>query len=176
MRIYEKVMKIMFEYETMSAEGIQDLTKGMNVRIIRWMAIYHPTNYVRIILYRLANVRVGEGVAINPRLFIFDNYRSLVVIEDRVSIASDVVIIASSNPNNSMLANIPYVRGKLIKVAPVKIKEDAWIGAGAVILPGITIGKMSIIGAGAVVTKDVPAYSVVAGVPARVIRSLGKMG
>ena len=56
----------------------------------------------------------------------------------------------------------------------VTIKKGAWIGARAIILPGITIGTGAIVGAGAVVTKDVPSLSVVAGVPARVIKTRAK--
>ena len=54
----------------------------------------------------------------------------------------------------------------------VSIGNDVWIGANAVILPGITIGRHVVVAAGAVVTKDVPPYSLVAGVPARVIKQL----
>jgi maltose O-acetyltransferase len=55
---------------------------------------------------------------------------------------------------------------------PVRIGDDCWIGGGAIICPGVTIGPRSIIGAGAVVTRDIPADSVAVGNPARVIRSL----
>jgi maltose O-acetyltransferase len=55
---------------------------------------------------------------------------------------------------------------------PVRIEEDCWLGTGAIVLPGVCIGKGSIIGAGAVVTKDVPAYSLAIGVPARVVRQI----
>ena len=52
------------------------------------------------------------------------------------------------------------------------IKRGAWIGAGAIILPNVTIGERAVVGAGAVVTKDVPPYTVVAGVPAKEIKKL----
>ena len=58
--------------------------------------------------------------------------------------------------------------------APVKIADNCWIGAGAVICPGVTIGENSVIGAGSVVTGDIPANTVAYGVPCRVIRSIGK--
>ena len=57
-------------------------------------------------------------------------------------------------------------------VKPVRIGDDCWIGGGAIICPGVTIGPRSIIGAGAVVTRDIPADSVAVGNPARVIRTL----
>ena len=55
---------------------------------------------------------------------------------------------------------------------PVTIEEDCWLGTGAIVLPGVRIGRGSIIGAGAVVTKDVPPYSLALGVPARVVRQI----
>jgi acetyltransferase-like isoleucine patch superfamily enzyme len=57
-------------------------------------------------------------------------------------------------------------------VSPVVIKRNAWIGAGATILPGVTVGENAIVAAGAVVSKDVPANTVVAGVPAKVIKEI----
>jgi len=58
------------------------------------------------------------------------------------------------------------------KEGKIIIQDDAWIGAGAIILPNVTIGKGAVVGAGAVVTKDVPPYTVVAGVPAKEIKKL----
>ncbi|WP_420360969.1 acyltransferase [Companilactobacillus halodurans] len=60
----------------------------------------------------------------------------------------------------------------ILKTAPITIKEGAWIGAKAVLLPGVTIGKHAIVGAGSVVTKDVTEYTVVGGNPAKVIKTL----
>ena len=57
---------------------------------------------------------------------------------------------------------------------PILIKKGAWIGAGVSILPGITVGKYAIVGAGAIVTKDVPDYGVAVGTPARVVKTLDK--
>jgi acetyltransferase-like isoleucine patch superfamily enzyme len=59
-----------------------------------------------------------------------------------------------------------------VSTSPVTIEDDVWIGANAVILPGVTIGKHCVVAAGAVVTKDVPPHSLVAGVPAKVIKKI----
>ena len=70
-------------------------------------------------------------------------------------------------------ANASHVRAAMnVRMGGVKIKDDVWIGAGAIILSGVTIGECSVIGAGAVVTKDVEPYTVVAGVPARKIKDI----
>jgi acetyltransferase-like isoleucine patch superfamily enzyme len=70
------------------------------------------------------------------------------------------------------LASIAYVKENLIKDDIVIIEYDVWIGASATILPGVKIGKGAIIGAGAIVTKNVEPYTVVAGIPAKAIRIL----
>ncbi|MGI5097513.1 acyltransferase [Treponema socranskii] len=64
-----------------------------------------------------------------------------------------------------------YERAVLL-CKPVLIKRDTWIGAGATILPGVCVGKHAVVGAGSVVTKDVPDYAVVVGSPARIIKTL----
>ncbi len=63
-------------------------------------------------------------------------------------------------------------RARLARALPVVIGDDVWIGGGCVILPGVTIGNNAVIGAGAVVTRDVPPNSVVVGVPARKVKDL----
>jgi len=59
---------------------------------------------------------------------------------------------------------------------PIRIGNDVWVGGGAIILPGVTVGDGSTVGAGSVVTRDVEPYTVVAGNPARMIRRLSKTG
>jgi acetyltransferase-like isoleucine patch superfamily enzyme len=68
--------------------------------------------------------------------------------------------------------NTPLVGERLIRRAPIEIEDDCWLGAGVIILPGVKIGRAAVLGAGAVVTRDVAAGDVVGGVPARAIRSL----
>ena len=94
------------------------------------------------------------------------------------AISWDTTINAISHPYNHLTINafpyVPYV-GNFVNERKqihqkVTIKNDVWIGANSVIMPGITIGNGSIIGAGAVVTKDVPDYAIAVGVPAKVIK------
>ncbi len=70
-----------------------------------------------------------------------------------------------SNPD------IPMREQGMDKLKPITIKDDVWIGARVIVLPGVTIGKGSIVGAGAVVSKDVPPYSVFVGNPGRVVKN-----
>ena len=113
---------------------------------------------VRISLYRLMGITIGRNVFIGLDVYFDDTFPELINIEDKVVIAHRVLIIAHDDS---------YQR----EVGKVCIKKNVYIGAGAIILMGVTIGENSIIGAGAVVTKDIPANSVAVGSPARVIKS-----
>ena len=79
------------------------------------------------------------------------------------------VIIVGENHNFSDL-ELPMRLQGYTRFPPVRIEDDVWIGARAIILPGLTIGKGAIIGAGAVITKDVPPYAICVGNPARIIK------
>jgi acetyltransferase-like isoleucine patch superfamily enzyme len=87
------------------------------------------------------------------------------LIENDLLIAPKVSIITENHPVN------PKER-KILDLRSVKISRNVWIGASATILPGITIGENSVIAAGSVVTKDVPANTVVAGIPAKIIKNI----
>ena len=92
-----------------------------------------------------------------------------VCIGNHVNLAQGITVTALNH--NFTDAN-SMIDEQGISTKPVIIDDDVWIGANAVILPGITIGRHVVVAAGAVVTKDVPPYSLVAGVPARVIKQL----
>jgi acetyltransferase-like isoleucine patch superfamily enzyme len=88
-----------------------------------------------------------------------------IAIEDDVMIGPRVNLISKSHP-------LDTANRKVLVLDRILIKRNAWIGAAATILPGVTIGENSVVAAGAVVSKDIADKSVVAGVPARVIKSL----
>lgn len=107
------------------------------------------------------NVKIGENVFINSNCLMMA--RGGINIEDNVMLAANVQLISNNHDE--------YNRQVLI-CKEITIKEGVWIGAGASIMPGVTIGKHAIVGAGAIVTKDVPDYAVVVGIPAHVIKTL----
>lgn len=110
------------------------------------------------------HIRIGKNVFINTACVFTD--LGGITLEDNVLIAPRVNIVTVNHPEN------PAERRGLI-LKPVHIKQNAWIGAGATILGGVTVGKNAIVAAGAVVTKDVPDNTIVAGVPAKVVRTIG---
>lgn len=112
-----------------------------------------------------SNVHVGERFYANFNLVIVDDVE--VYIGDRVMIAPNVTITPTGHPVDPELR----APGTQFSV-PVRVGNDVWIGANAVLLPGVTIGDGSVIGAGAVVTKDVPERVVAVGNPCRVLRPI----
>lgn len=111
----------------------------------------------------VGSMKIGKNVLINSNLLAMA--RGGITIEDNAMIAANVQLISNNHD--------PYDLW-ILPCKPVLIKEYAWIGAGATILPGVCIGKHAIVGAGSVVTKDVPDYAVAVGNPAKVIKMLDK--
>ena len=108
-------------------------------------------------------IQIGKNVFINHACSFLD--LGGITIEDDVLIGPKVNLITENHPLN------PADRKALI-CNPIVIKCNAWIGAGVTILPGVTVGENAVVAAGAVVSKDVPANTVVGGVPARFIKTI----
>lgn len=174
MRQSDIVSQLMFDYKFLNESEIRELCGNLDRKIVRWLGANHPDNRTRKIFFQQTNVEIGEDTVLNANLIISDGYLPLVKFGSRVAVAPNVIIIAQSAPNNSRLQELEYVKTNLIEEEPVIIEDDAWIGANVIILPGVTIGRMSIIGAGAVVTRDIPPFSIAAGIPAKVIRIMSK--
>lgn len=127
---------------------------GSQVRLRMPVVIYDPER-----LSLGSQVDVGEFVVLRAS--------GGLSIGDRVLIAAHALLTTRGHPRD-----LP--RWGRVEDAPIRLEDDVWIGAGAIVLPGVTIGRGSIVAAGAVVAADVPAGSVVAGVPARVIGQAGE--
>ena len=114
-----------------------------------------------------AHVHLGKNVYANFGLTLVDD--SHIYIGDRTKLGPNVVISTAGHPI------LPQLREQAFQYnIPVRIGRNCWIGAGAVILPGVTIGDNTVIGAGSVVTRDIPANVVAVGNPCRVLRQIGE--
>jgi acetyltransferase-like isoleucine patch superfamily enzyme len=116
-----------------------------------------------VVIYSPEQLELGDRVDIGEFTHIRAN--GGVRIGDRVLIAAHVTITSREHP-------VELPRWSVTKDAPIVIEDDVWIGAGAIVLPGVTIGRGSVVAAGAVVTADVPPFTVVGGVPARTIKAV----
>jgi maltose O-acetyltransferase len=120
---------------------------------------------------------VGRSSYIRPPFFcdygFFLNFNCVILdvvpvaIGDRVQIASAVQILAADHP-----LDVETRASGLENGQPIVIEDDAWIGGGAILCPGVTVGRGSVIGAGSVVTRDIPPDVVAVGSPCRVLREL----
>ena len=121
------------------------------------------------------NIFIGNRVIINMNCTFVDNNR--IDIGDEVLIASNVQIYTATHSTHVQERMVQDWRpGREIcrtYALPVRIEDGAWIGGGAILLPGVCIGKNAVIGAGSVVTRSIPANCVAVGNPCRVIKRLG---
>ncbi len=144
---------------------------------------YHSSDEVRALLERIwgqpldtsvrmfppfytafgKTTRVGKEVFINFGCTFLD--QGGITIEDGVFIGPEAKILSEGHPEQPALRHT-------LQTEPVVIRRKAWIGAGAIILPGVTVGENAIIAAGAIVTKDVPDNTIAAGVPAKILRNI----
>lgn len=113
-----------------------------------------------------SRITLGDHVYANTGLTVIDD--TFVTIGSHVMLGPRVTISAASHPVDPELRRQAYQYD-----LPVVLEENVWVGAGATILPGVTIGKNSVIGAGSVVDRDIPPDVVAAGVPCRVLREIG---
>ena len=136
--------------------GIHDLTTHDRFRISNPKII---GDYSNLYLHDNAEINAGCFLLAKDRIEIGEN--------STLAYGASIITIANPNgPKNKLAAIYPK------HTAPVILENNVWVGANATILPGVTIGECSVVAAGALVNKDVPPYTVVAGVPAKVIKQL----
>lgn len=173
--------------ETVSAEDkdrdqLRDASYATKELLLQLNNSADPTE-IRAILARITQTEIDESVAVFTPFYInygkhtkigknvFINFDCVfldwggITIEDNVLIAPKVSLLTEGHPIS------PSERHALIP-KPIHVKRNAWIGANATILQGVTIGENSIVAAGSVVSKDVPDNVIVGGIPAKVLRSI----
>jgi acetyltransferase-like isoleucine patch superfamily enzyme len=147
----------------------KDVKLGKNVRLSKFINLYGcvigDETKIGAFVEIQKNASVGKHCKVSSHTFICEG----VVIEDNVFIGHGVMFLNDRYPRATTAEGSLQTEADW-KVEPTVIKEGASIGSGATILPNITIGESALVGAGSVVTKDVPANSIVAGNPAKVMR------
>ena len=139
--------------------GSSEISLGSNIGFGIFNQIYAAAG---------GRIAIGDNVSLNSNVMINADINGEITIGNNVLIAPNVVIRASNHDYGRV--DVP-IKGQGHKPGKIIIKENVWIGSNAVILPDVTIGKGAIIGAGAVVTKDVSDFEIVGGVPAKKIGS-----
>jgi Acetyltransferase (isoleucine patch superfamily) len=153
--------KLLIEFNaTANIERVRELWGEISGKLLHAGTAIQIPFYINIGRF----TQIGKNVFINHACSFLD--MGGITIEDDVLIGPKVNLITESHLLN------PSER-KALMVKPIVIKRNAWIGAGATILPGVTVGENAVVAAGALVNKDVPANTVAAGAPAKVIKTIG---
>lgn len=130
---------------------------------------------VRAGVYVVASnkIEIGDDVTLRPGTMLHADPReggAGITIDNKVLIGSSVHVYVDTHAFHNI--NLPIYDQGFYDSKPVRLKEGCWIGANTVILPGVTIGKNAVIGAGSIVTKSVPDYAIYAGNPAKLLKNL----
>lgn len=148
---------------------IRDVKLGKNVKIFGFVNLYGCTigdnTKIGTFVEIQKNAVVGQNCKISTHTFICEG----VTIENNVFVGHNVTFVNDKYPRATNVTGELQTEADW-KVVPTRVKHGASIGSSATVMCGITIGENAIVGAGSVVTKDVPPNTVVAGVPARIIR------
>lgn len=142
------------------SSSVNNIKIGDNVKIAKNVSAYGSCS-------NLLEIGAGSYIGMNS---ILNGYADKLIIGYNVSIAQNVNIMVDSGPNASMLLQRIYPIGH----GPVSIGNHVWIGASTIIMPNVTIGDFSIIAAGSFVNRSFSEYSIIGGVPAKLIRKFSE--
>lgn len=158
-------LKVLIATTLARAVPLQALYERESARIHASLAACGERTVLRmpLVVYGPDQLRIGSDTGIGE----FSVLRASggLTIGDRVQIAAGCVLTTRGHP-----LDLPR-HGRTVD-APIVVEDDVWLGAGAIILPGVTVGRGAVVAAGAVVTADVAPMTIVGGVPARPIRAL----
>jgi acetyltransferase-like isoleucine patch superfamily enzyme len=168
-------------YRLWGIEGIDNLLLGCRSEQTAWLlrrfgahigrdSDLHAPLIVHNALRDYGNLRIGERCHVGKDVFL--DLREAIEIEDRVTISMRATILTHMDVGHSPLGAGSFAP----REAPVRIRRGAYLGANCTLLEGVTVGECAVVAAGAVVTGDVPSYTVVAGVPARAVKRLDQGG
>lgn len=151
--------------------GAQYISIGHDFRAGQNFRLHAFDSYKGVAFQTAPELVIGNNVTITDRCYI--SCANQIEIGDGVLFGSNVFIVDNFHGNVSMdEIEVPPINRSLYRKGRVKIGSNVWIGRNVCVMPGVSIGENAIIGANAVVTHDIPANSVAAGIPAKVIRKL----
>jgi acetyltransferase-like isoleucine patch superfamily enzyme len=140
-----------------------------------YSVVLSPINYrkIRSVLWRLMGAKVGKDCFIGYEVWIDMNNMHLIEIEDHVHITNRCLLLCHQRNLNEYFigddcSKLPYKKAKII------LKKGCMIGMNSMVMPGVTIGEGAVVGAGSLVTTDIPAWTVAVGRPAKVVRKIKK--
>jgi acetyltransferase-like isoleucine patch superfamily enzyme len=165
LRIRERVPRRQYEREI----APRSLLRTFVQKVLHILARFCILPGVRLALYRMMGISIGRNVFVGLDTWLDDQFPELIRVEDDVTISFRVTVVVHDDARRMDRTTPGAGDGT---VAPVILERGCYLGAGALILPGVRVGERAVVGAGAVVTRDVPAGKVVVGVPAHVVKDV----
>ena len=155
--------------EYVERRTVKSVLKGIWTHTLSDIAMFTFPYQLTTAIHRLRGVKIGKHTHISRHVVLDDHNPELIEIGSGVYITYGVIIICHKR---DMDYYTPGIQGKNwpFKTAKVVLEDDCHIGIGSIIMPGVTIGRGAIVGAGSLVTHDVPPYSVAVGSPAKVVK------
>lgn len=140
-----------------------------------WILAPIEPRMLRPFLLRRLGAKVGKGVFVGDHVLVDENHADLITVEDHAHITGKTILLCHKRELADYYigddyAKLPYKYGK------IHLGKGCSTGTGTLIMPGVTIGEGAIVGAGSLVTKDIPAWSIAMGRPAKVIREVPRRG
>ena len=130
---------------------------------------------LRPFILRRMGCKVGKGCFIGDYVRIDTSHTDMITVEDNVSIASGSRLLCHQRDFSDFCVGDDYMKlGYVVK--PIVLKKGCLVGMESFVMPGVTIGEGAIVGAGSLVTKDIPAWTIAAGRPAKVLKQIPKRG
>lgn len=156
--------------EYVERRTVKSVLKGIWTHTLSDIAMFTFPYQLTTAIHRLRGVKIGKHTHISRHVVLDDHNPELIEIGSGVYITYGVIIICHKR---DMDYYTPGIQGKNwpFKTAKVVLEDDCHIGIGSIIMPGVTIGRGAIVGAGSLVTHDVPPYSVAVGSPAKVVKT-----
>ncbi len=146
---------------------------GLFNRFFHHIAKHIFPSKMRVFFHRMRGVKIGKNVLVGIDVHIDDDGPERVRIDDNVFLTSGCFLLTHKR-DLTHYSNGDWVGDCHMVIGDIWIKEGAHIGVRTTIMPGVTIGKGAIIGAGSLVTKDIPDYALAVGVPAKIIKIFNK--
>lgn len=143
----------------------------MNFFMNSWILSPFLPRKIRPWVLKKVGCHVGNGCFIGDNVRIDTGHSDMITLEDRVSIAGGVRLLCHQRDFSNYFVGDDYMQLNYV-IKPIVLKKGCLIGMESFVLPGVTIGEGAIVGAGSLVTKDIPAWTVASGRPAKVIREI----
>ena len=140
--------------------------------MMNWV-IFEPIapRMFRPFLLRRLGCKVGKGVFIGDHVKVDQNHADLITLEDHVHVASGTRLLCHQRDLSNYCIGDDYAKLGY-KLAPIHMKKGSLVGMESFVMPGVTIGEGAIVGAGSLVTKDIPAWTIATGRPAKVVKQV----